>query len=692
MKKLLISICTIAAFHSVYAQNLDRSIKPKAGPAPQINIADAQTFTLDNGLKVYVVESHKLPTVTYSLQLDIDVPNNAEKAGLDQFIGSMMTSGTKTRSKQQFLDEKDAIGASIGASSTGVYGLSLVKHQDKMLQLLSDILLNPNFSNEELVKLKKQAQSGLKMSETNAESIMDNVSRIVNYGPTHPYSEITTPESLKNINLSDISKYHRTYFKPNVAYLAVVGDVKVEEVKKLVQKYFGSWAKGDVPKATYPAVPVVTSTQVHFANKPGAVQSEIAISNTVQLKHKDPDFNSAKIMNYILGGGSSSKLFLNLREDKAWTYGSYSSLNHDKEVGNIKLVAKARNEVTDSSITEMLKEMNIMRNQTIDPSVLQGAKNYMNGVFALGLREPQTLASYAINIDKYNLPKDYYKTFIQRNNAVSPEDIKKAANKFLDPNKTNIFVVGNRTEIEKLKKFDSDGTISFYDPYGQPTEAIVNKVINGNDVTSVINKYIDAIGGKAAIESITSVDSRGTTNGFGMPTTFEEKIIAPDQYYYGILSGTNELLAYVVNGNNGSIARSGVPSKMPPTLVPIFKSKANLKALTNPKDAKIVYELDKLENVDGQDVYVVNKYIDDGKIKIVQHYDAKTFLLLKDIEEEANGAKTTTIYKDYRDVKGGNGIKMPFQVDSDRDGKKSSAKYESIKVNGKIGSNYFKIK
>lgn len=696
MKKLLISICALVAFNGLYAQTYNRVGRPKAGPAPQVNIADAKTFVLDNGLKVYVVENHKLPLVTYSIQLDIDVPNYQEKAGVKGFVGSMLTSGTKTRTKQQFLDDQDAIGASINASAYGAYGSSLVKNQDRLLELLADVILNPKFDNEELLKLKKQTISGLKMGENSAESIMANVSSVVNYGKSHPYSEVTSESSVKNINLSDISKYHRTYFKPNVAYMAVVGDVNFEEVKKLITKHFNTWQKAEVPVAIYPAVPAINATNVYFANKAGAVQSEIEISNTIQLKHKDADINSAKLMNYILGGGSSSKLFLNLREKHAWTYGAYSSLAQDKEVGYVQLTAKARNEVTDSSINEMLNEMKIMRNETVDAKLLQGAKNYLNGVFALGLRNPQTLAAYAINIDKYDLPKDYYKTYMQKTSAVTAEDIKAAANKYLTPEKTNIIVVGNRSEVEKLKRFDKDGTIDFLDAYGEPAQAIVSKVINGMNTEQVMDKALNAIGGKAAFENLTSLDSRGTTKIQGMSASFEEKISSPDKYYFGIsgkVGTTNEVfVAYVINGEKGNLVNRGQARNMPEYYINIYKEKANLQSRITPELLEIVYELESYSDVDGKKAYVVNKFSKGGSAKTIQYYDATTFLLIKEVEEIANqGMVTTTTYNNYKEVKGGNGLKMPYLVETDRDGNKTVLKYDSIKANSKIGSGYFRL-
>src|SRR5690606_29194423 len=227
------------------------------------------------------------------------------------------------------------------------------------------VLLNPNFKQEELEKLRTQMISGLETSLNDPESILSNVSSKLVYGENHPYAEITTESTLKNVMLSDINKYYQTYFRPNTAYLAIVGDITLAEAKEKANKYFGKWQKQDVPKVTYPKVPKPEKTTVDFANRDGSVQSVIGITYPIELKPGTDDLIKTRILNEILGGSSQGRLFKNLREDKAWTYGSYSSISPDEEVGRVQLYAKARNIVTDSAISEMLKEMNAIRDNKI---------------------------------------------------------------------------------------------------------------------------------------------------------------------------------------------------------------------------------------------------------------------------------------------------------------------------------------
>src|SRR5690606_32093494 len=243
-----------------------------------------------------VVENHKLPRVVYSIQLDIDPQNDGAKAGIKDLVGPLMTRGTKNLSKEQYNEAVDAIGASIGASSSGVYGLALTKNQDKMLALMSDVLLNPNFKQEELEKLRTQMISGLETSLNDPESILSNVSSKLVYGENHPYAEITTESTLKNVMLSDINKYYQTYFRPNTAYLAIVGDITLAEAKEKANKYFGKWQKQDVPKVTYPKVPKPEKTTVDFANRDGSVQSVIGITYPIELKPGTDDLIKTRIL------------------------------------------------------------------------------------------------------------------------------------------------------------------------------------------------------------------------------------------------------------------------------------------------------------------------------------------------------------------------------------------------------------
>lgn len=714
MKKLLFSICAFGLFTTAMAQTVDRSIKPKPGPAPVINIGDAKTFTLDNGLKVFVVENHKLPRVSYSIILDIDAPSDGKKAGVKDVIGELITSGTATRTKDEFDIQVDAIGGNISASSEAIYGSSLVKHQEKLLELMSDCLLNASFKQAELDKLKKQMASNLATSTNNPEAMLSNISRVLVYGQNHPYAEITTEETMAAVNLTDVTKYFRTYFRPNTAYMAIVGDITVDEAKKLVTKYFDKWQKAEVPKVKYPKVPVIEETTVNFANRNGSVQSVIGIDYPAEIKVGTTDAINARVLNSILGGSSQGRLFLNLRETKGWTYGSYSTMSPDPEIGKVSLFVKCRNEVTDSAIVEMLGEMNRIRTAPVTDAELQGAINYINGSFAIGLQSPQTIAQYAINTERYNLPKDYYKNYIKNISAVTAADLQATAQKYVLPENANIIVVGNKTEVEKLKKFSKKGEINFFDNYGNSAAPIENKSINNVTVQNVLDNYVNAIGGTEAVSAITSLSSTGETKFYGRPYSISETISGSDKYANVLkpiietrtktsidsdptssMNGKDNIKNFeikeVINGDKGYFSQMGQRKEYTPEEIEDKIATFNFDAIINPEKFGISYTLMSIQNVDGKDMYLVEKASNNGKKITEQYYDITTGLLSKEIETTKQGGRENIaikMYSDYKPVKGSKMLK-PHTVKVT--GSMSyDVKFNSIKANEKIKESVFK--
>ena len=424
MKKITLSIIALALTASTWAQTLDRSQRPKPGPAPEIKMGKTETFTLPNGLKVFVVENHKLPTVSMSIQLDIRQELQGSMAGYADFVGELLSSGTKTRSKDKLNEEIDFVGATISANAEGAYAYGLKKNQAKMMEILSDMILNSDFKQDELDKLKTQTLSGLETNKTDPDAMMSNVEKVLNYTTNHPYGEVETEESVKAVTLERCKKYYETYFRPNVAYMAIVGDITPAEAKALVAKYFGSWVKKEVPVAMYSQPEAPLSPKVAFVPRDAAVQSVISITRPLDLKPGAPDEFAAKVANTILGGGSQGRLFLNLREKHAWTYGSYSSLNTDILVGSFSAEAKARNPVSDSSVAEIIAEMNRLQTEEVDKESLQNTLNYIGGNFAISLESPQRIAQLAINIDRLKLPANYYQNYLKNLNAVTAADVK----------------------------------------------------------------------------------------------------------------------------------------------------------------------------------------------------------------------------------------------------------------------------
>lgn len=697
MKKLLLVLLTVAVSATSGWAQLDRSVRPKPGPAPEIKLGKTESFTLPNGMRVFVVENHKLPMVTFSIQLDIYPELEGDMAGYTTFMSELMTSGTKTRSKDQLNKEIDQIGARLSAGSSSVYASGLKKHQNKLLELMSDITMNSVFSKEELEKVRKRTLSGLKASENEPDDMLSNVSAVVKYGKNHPYGEVVNEETVKNITLDACNKYYNTYYRPNVAYMAVVGDVTVDEIKPLIEKYFGAWEKANVPKANYPKVPMAKGANVAFVPRDAAVQSVINVTYPVNLEPGHPDVVKAKVANAILGGGSTGRLFLNLRETHAWTYGSYSSISQDDIIGSFTAYAKCRNAVSDSSVNEIIAEMNRMRNEPVTQEDLDRQISYMSGGFAIGLENPQTVAQYAINVERYNMPKDYYQNYLKNLSAVTVADVQNISKKYIDPKNAYIVVVGSKDEVaDKLVRFDSDGKIDYYDNYGNKID-VAKKKAAPSDLTAedVFNKYIDALGGKQAMLDVKDIKtvSKGSLSvqGQEIPLTITEMKKAPNKLVTEVSAMGNVVQKTVFDGAKGYNMQQGQKMDMNADQIKQQKQDADLYIDLHPDKYGITRTLDGMDKVDGKDAYVLIAKDADGK-KTKEYYDASTGLLIKSVstEETPQGAITVTSeYSDYREVNGSGSYKVPHKVTQSFGPQTISAEIETVEVNKGIDNTVF---
>jgi predicted Zn-dependent peptidase len=656
---------------TAWGQKLDRSVRPKPGPAPKISLGKTEDFTLPNGMRVFVVENHKLPTVTYSIEFAIKPELEGNMAGYKAMMSDLLTSGTKTRSNEKLNSEIDYIGARIAADHESMYGSSLKKHQNKLLELMSDIAMNANFTQAELDKIKKRTLSALETEKNEPDAMLKNVSAAVNFGKQHPYGEIPTETTVKNVTLDKVKSYYSTYYRPNVAYMAVVGDVTVAEVKPLIEKYFGGWQKATVPVAAYNANPAPTTTNVVFVPREAAVQSVVNVTYPIDLQPGTPDVIKAKVANSILGGGSNGRLFLNLREAHGWTYGSYSSIVQDELKGTFTAYAKMRNVVSDSSVAELISEMRKLQTEKVGSEELQNHISNMSGAFAIGLENPQTVAQYAINIERYKMPKDYYQNYLKNLSAVTAEDVQNMARKYINPDKANIVVVGSKSDVAPtLAKYDKEGGIAYYDNYGQPivetATAAVPANISANDVMS---KYISAIGGEKAINGIKDIKtvSKGTLNmgGQELQLTITEMKKAP-----GMLMQTVEGMGMVLqkqayNGKTGYMEQQGQKMNLEGDDLANTKMEADIYADLNPAKYGIKRSIKSMDKVNGKDAYVV-EVTDAANKKSTEYYEVATGLLVKEIKsEEGPGGQTFSIateYSDYKEVPGSNGYKIPYTI------------------------------
>jgi predicted Zn-dependent peptidase len=470
MKNYIIQfIIVVFTIGAVNAQ-VDRSKAPQPSPAPKIQIGNYSKFELPNGLKVFVVEDHRLPRVSFSLSFFITPELEGANTGIGSLTSQLIGTGTKTRTKDQINEEIDFIAGSLSASSDGIYASSLKKHIIKLLDLYSDVTINSVFTDKEMEKCRTQYLSDLASSKDDPNTIASNVSSAVVYGKTHPYGEFETEATVKSLTLDMCNRYYAKYFKPNVACMSIVGDITPEEAKQLVQKYFEKWQKGNVPVIAYtkPVAPV--TPKVIIVNRDESVQSVINVCYPVELNLANPDYIKVSVANTILGGGTF-RLFNNLREKHAYTYGAYSRMSTNPLGSGFKASASVRNSVTDSAIHEILFEMKRMGDELVPDKELKMVKNYLTGNFALSLEKPQTIASFAINTERYKLPQDFYANYLKNIEAVTVADIQAVSKKYILPQQSNILVVGKASEVsEPLKKFSVDGKIEYLDKDANPVK------------------------------------------------------------------------------------------------------------------------------------------------------------------------------------------------------------------------------
>jgi zinc protease len=655
MKKT--SIILFILFLTGIMQAQDRP-QPKPGKAPVVNIKKPQTFVLPNGLKVMIVEDHKLPRVTYNLTLDNAPFAEGSKKGVDDMTSSLIGNGSKKITKDLFNEEIDFFGANVNFSSRGAYASSLSKYANRVLELMAEGALNPNFTQVEFDKEKAKMIEGLKAEEKSVPAIASRVGDALAFGKSHPAGEFVTVETLNNVTLADVQSNYQNYFVPENAYLVVIGDVKYNKIKSVVEKLFGSWQKRSTPNVSYSDPKNVDFTQINFIDMPNAVQSEISVINTVNLKMSDPDFFPAAIATYILGGDFNSYLNMNLREKHGWTYGANAIIGSGKYVSKLKSASAVRNVVTDSAVVEFIKEIKKIRTEKVSDELLNNVKASYIGRFVMQVEKPQTVARYALNIEIEKLPADFYENYIKNISAVTPEQVQLAANKYFLVDNSRIVIAGKGSDVlpglEKLKI-----PIFYFDKYGNPLEKPVAKkeVPAGVTAKTVLDNYIKAIGGEKAVAAVKTISMLGSASipQAPSPLSFTNKVDAKGKLLIEIAMGPMSLMKQVVNEKGAYVVQQGQRKDIE------GNDLAEMKASATPFEElqlakKTGLTISGIESINGNDAYGLQN----GKTTL--YYDLKSGLKVaesKTVEQGPNKMTQTTNYGDYREVKG---IKVPFNI------------------------------
>lgn len=438
----------------------------------KIKLPKAEEATLSNGLRVIFLRSDRVPTFTMQMVvLSGGLSDPDDYHGLATFTAALLREGTQKRTSKEIAEQVDTIGATLSANAglssftSTINTFGLVDNFDQALDIFADVIRNPKFPQEEVDKYKQRQLAQIQFQRSIPQFLAAERFQRAIYG-NHPAGMVVPPpESIKKITSADLARFHSTYYRPNNAMLAIVGDLTLKEIMPKLEKAFGDWQKADVPQTKIPAVPEQATARIQLIDRPGSVQTVLQLGN-LGIERKDPDYFAVLVMNQILGGGPAARLFLNLREDKGYTYGAYSGFGGSKFRGTVVSSSEVRTEVTEGAMHEFMYELKRIRDEKVTPTELENAKRAIVGSFALSLEQPNALLQNIVTQKLYDLPADYWDTYPQMVSAITADDVQRAAQKYVNLANLQIIAVGDASKArDVLAKY---GTVEVYDTDGQP--------------------------------------------------------------------------------------------------------------------------------------------------------------------------------------------------------------------------------
>lgn len=471
----ILALASIVMAPALSAQGIDRSKPPELGPPPRVSLPPIVTRELPNGLKLMIVEQHELPLADFALVIGSGgTADPSGKGGVANLTAQMLREGTTTRKSLDIADQSSYLGISIfpqaSWESTTLSLHTPTAQLDSALALYADVALHPSFPANEFDRIKKNRLTELLQLRDQGPAIANTAFPAILYGAGHPYGAplIGTETSVTGLSTADLQAYYQANFKPNNTTLIVVGDVNPAQIEQKINSLFGSWQRGDVPQVSYGEPPKAGATTIYLIDKPGAAQSSFRIG-TIGVPRSTKDYFALTVMNTILGGSFSSRLMQNLREAKGYTYGASSRFDMRRTAGPFTAQAEIVSAKSDSALIEFMKELNNIR-QTVPPGELSRAKRYLQLQLPENFETTRDIAAALVPVALYNLPLDYYNTYVQNVEAITQADVNRVAQQYINPSSLTIVIVGDRKTIEQALKSTNVGPITIRDISGQPIQ------------------------------------------------------------------------------------------------------------------------------------------------------------------------------------------------------------------------------
>jgi zinc protease len=456
-----------------------RKSAPEPLPPVGFNIPGAFHTSLENGLKVVVFQDKRLPLVSYRLVFFSGDSHEAkEQIGVTSALAAMLSEGTESYSSRELAEKIERLGSSISVSSSDDFTIlaasALSIYGTDILDLIEEIIFRPSFPEEELDLYRRNTIENLKFQRSQPGFLANEQTARILYGE-HPYSRVSpSPSDVEKLSRDSLVQFHRQILVPNNAILIVVGDVEREQLLKDVDERFGEWQRGKVATQTFPGLPSRENRTLTIVDRPGSAQSNIVLSN-LAIDRNSTDYFPFLVMNQVLGAGASSRVFMNLREEKGYTYGAYTRFDAKKLAGDFEATAEVRTAVTGDSLKEFFYELNRIREDKVSEQELSDAKDFLAGVFPIRAETQEGLTGLIVTQHLYGLPDDYLQTYREKVNAITVDDVERVAKKYISPNEMAVVIVGDAEEMlpqvrdyaADVEIFDTDGNAKDINTYGQ---------------------------------------------------------------------------------------------------------------------------------------------------------------------------------------------------------------------------------
>lgn len=636
-------------------QSIDPRKRPEIGELREFEFPRYEEATLKNGLKIYVIEDHRQPTIGFRLQVRAGETFDGAKPGLSSLMAGLLTKGTRKRTALDIASAIDSIGAELNASSGGelltVTASGLKKHMALLLSIFADVVINPTFPKEELDKLLPQVIASIKQEKTRPMQLAMALSRMVLYGPDHPSAQRRTEESVRSITVDDIRAFHSRYVRPNnAASLAIVGDVTLKEILPQIEAAFRRWEAAKVDVAPLPP-PKPLPQGVYFIERPGSVQSTLVLCGLAPGR-RDPEYEKLDMAIELLGNGFSGRLFKTLRETYSFTYTPFAFLTQGKYFNRFCAGADVRTAVTDSAILVLRREVEKVATEPAEEEEFSTIKQNVIGRFQMSFEEPWFVASLLQQANYLELPPEYFKGYTKRVAAYSPFDALSAAERYLKPRNWWLIVVGHPDVAAVLQRY---GDVYRYDLDLKPIGSAEPEPVSMS-AEELLRKYAQALGGKEKLAAVQSIVKTSTVTlsvgGQSFDGTMEVKQKAPNKLYQ-VLSLPVLKQEQWVNGSEAWMRQGSAPAEpLPDARARQALDHATLFYVT--KLPQLGYECSVLGKRNGM---IILKAVKNGKEERY-YFDERTYLLRRADYQEGTEDPTTLseYYEDYAPV---DGIQLP---------------------------------